>query len=133
MKTLLRSYLINLGALWTSSQLIPSLSISGGLKGLLVGALAFMAANLILVPILKIMLLPLNLITLGLFAWLSNVLALYVLVLVVPSFSLSPYQFAGLDFEGLIIPSVTLSTFQAAIVVSFIIGFIIHFINWLIK
>lgn len=133
MKFLLRTFSINLGALWVTSRIIPALVITGGIQGLIVGTLAFMVANLLLVPLIKILLLPLNLLTLGIFAWLSNVLALYFIVTVVPSFKLMPYNFPGANVEGFIIPAVNLSTFQAAIMVSFIIGFIIHFINWLVK
>lgn len=133
MKAIFRNFLINIGALWLTAEIIPALSISGGIKGLAVGALAFMAANLILVPLIKILLLPLNLLTLGLFAWLSNVLALYLLMLVVPYFQLLPYHFPGYASGGFIIPSWDLSTFQVAILVSFVIGFIIHFLQWLNK
>ena len=133
MKTVVRTFLLNLGAIWVTSQIIPALVINGGIRGLIIGALAFMGVNLLLVPLLKILLLPLNLLTLGIFAWLSNVLALYFLATVVPSFQLLPYAFQGAEFDGFVIPSIHLSTFQSAIVVSFVIGLIIHFIQWLIK
>lgn len=133
MKTLLRNYLITVGALWATSQILPALVITGGTQGLLLGSLAFMAANIILVPILKIMLLPLNLLTFGFFAWLSNVLALYLLVTVVPSIKIVPYYFPGSEFGGVVLPVFNMSSFLAAILASFIIGFIIHFIHWLIK
>lgn len=133
MKALLRHFLINLGALWTTSQIIPALSINGGVRGLVLGALAFMGANLLLVPLLRVLLLPLNLLTLGIFAWLANVLALYLLMLIVPYFQLLPYSFPGLTSGGLIIPPMELTTFQVAILVSFIIGLTIHFLQWLTK
>ncbi|RJP46107.1 MAG: hypothetical protein C4584_02035 [Armatimonadetes bacterium] len=133
MKGLLRNYLINLGALIATTQILPALQISGGVRGFLTGAFAFMMANFLLVPLIKILLLPLNLLTLGLFAWLSNVLALYLLVAVIPNIQLIPYNFPGVTIEGFIIPAVTLSAFQVAIAVSFIIGLIIHFVQWIIK
>jgi uncharacterized membrane protein YvlD (DUF360 family) len=132
-KAIIRNFLINLGALWVTSQMIPSLVINGGVKELFIGSLAFMAVNLLLVPVLKVLLLPLNLLTLGLFAWLSNVLALYFLVTALPYFKLLPYQFPGATLAGISLAAVDLSTFQLAIVVSFIIGFIIQFTNWIIK
>ncbi len=90
-----------------------------------------MAINLILVPLLRILFLPLNLLTLGLFAWLTNVLALYALTTVVSDFQLLPYTFAGLNLNGLIVPSYELSPFLVAVVASFLIGFITHFLQWL--
>lgn len=133
MKSIIRNYLINLGALWITTQALPAISVLGGPKGLFIGGLAFMVANILLVPILKILLLPLNLLTLGLFAWLSNVLALYFLVNVVPYFKVTTYNFSGIFWQGFSIPSVEMSVFQVVIIVSFLLGFIIHFTNWLIK
>lgn len=133
MKSLIRGFLINLGALWSTSQIIPALSINEGAKGIIIASGAFMLANILLIPLIRVLLLPLNLLTLGLFAWLSNVLALYFLVTILPSFKLVPYNFPGVNYSGFIIPGIDLSTFQTAIVVSFIISFIIHFMNWIVK
>ncbi len=133
MKHLIRTYLINVGALWVTSQALPALTITGGVRGLLLGSLAFMAANLLLVPLLKVLLLPLNLLTLGVFAWLGNVLALYFLVTVMPIFKVASYDFPGMSLNGFILPQMQLSTFLVVVVSSFLIGFLIHVINWLIK
>lgn len=133
MKSVFRNYLINLGAIYATTQILPAVSILGGAKGLLIGALAFMIANILLVPLLRVLLLPLNLLTLGLFAWLSNVLALYFLVNVVPYFRVTNYAFPGIYWEGFSIPGADLSIFQVVIITSFLIGFIIHFTNWLVK
>lgn len=131
MKTLLKFFLINLVSLWITTQVVGGLTYTGGIKSLLIGALVFAAINLVLVPLLKILLLPLNLLTLGLFAWISNVLALYALTTVVPSFELKPYLFPGFDYNGFSIPSVFLTTFWVAVVASFLIGVITHLLQWL--
>lgn len=131
MKTLLRYYLINLTSLWVTTKLISGLTYTGGLKTLLMGALVFSIINFLLVPILKILLLPLNLLTLGLFAWITNVLALYALITVVSGFRLMPYFFPGLEYNGFTIPAIQLTTFWVAVVASFLIGIITHFLQWL--
>lgn len=133
MKALLRNYLVNLGALWIVTQIIPSLQILGGAEGLMLGALTLMGANILLVPLLKILLLPLNLLTLGIFAWLSNVLALYFLTILLPYISISAYHFPGLTYQGFTIPAIDLPAFYVVVIASFLIGFIIHLTKWLIK
>lgn len=130
MKRLLRFYLINLVALWIATQVIKGLVFTGGIQSLLTGALAFALINMILVPILKILLLPLNLMTLGIFSWLINVVALYALTTAVPSFRLIPYNFPGFSFNGFIIPSVNLSTLWVAVLASLLIGVITNFLHW---
>ncbi len=131
MKTLLRYFLINLVSLYATTRYIPGLSYTGGIKSLIIGALAFMLINFLLVPLLKLLFLPLNILTLGLFAWLINVLALYALTTIVSEFALSPYSFSGANIIGVTIPAVELTTFWVAVVASFMIGIITHFLQWL--
>jgi len=130
MKTLLRYFLINLISLWVTTQAIPGLTYYGGVKSLVIGAAAFMLINFLLLPLLKVLLLPLNLLTLGLFAWLTNVLALYALT-TVSSFQLVPYSFEGANLNGFNIPAYDLSPLMVAIVASLLIGVTTHFLQWL--
>lgn len=125
--------LINLGIIWFTAQIFPAFAITGGLKGLVLGAAAFMLVNIALVPLMKVLLLPLNLLTLGLFTWLSNILALYLLITKIPSFKISAYSLSGMDINGFTVPAMTLNPFHTAIVTSFIIGVLIHLAYWLFK
>lgn len=131
MKTLLRYFLINLVSLYATTKFIPGLTYTGGVKSLAIGALVFMLINFILVPLLKILFLPLNLLTVGIFSWLINVLALYALTTIVSDFKLLPYNFPGATVLGISIPQTDLTTFWVAVAASFLIGIITHFLQWL--
>lgn len=131
MKTLLRYFLINLASLYAATRLIPGLAYTGGFKSLATGAFIFMLINLILVPLLKILFLPLNLLTVGLFSLLINVLALYALTTTFSDFRLIPFYFPGYNLNGLIIPAVYLSPFYVAVLASLVISLITHFLQWL--
>ena len=131
MKTLLRIFLINLVSIYLTTRIVPGLTYSGGFKSLATGAVVFMLINWLLVPLLKILFLPLNLLTVGLFAWLINVLALYALTTIVSDFVLIPYYFPGLSLGVLVIPAMALTTFWVAVLASFSIGLITHFLQWL--
>lgn len=133
MKHLLRSIAINIAALWLTSQIIPGFSYNNGFFSLFIGGVAVMLINALVVPALKLMFLPLNLLTFGLFTWVINVVALYFLVAVVRDFSLSPYTFQGFNLSGFSVPAIDLNTLQVAVVASFIIGFSTNFIKWLVK
>lgn len=130
-KTILRHFLINLVALFIATRFIPGLTYSGGVKSLLIGAAVFMVINIILVPLLKILLLPLNLLTLGVFAWVANVLALYALTSIVSDFQLVSFYFPGYAAGGFQIPEGELSPFWVAVLASLLIGIITHFLQWL--
>lgn len=131
MKTLLRYYLINLGALWFTSIIIKGLVYVGGIQTLFLAALVFALINLILLPLLKILLLPLNLLTLGFFAWVSNVLALYFLTRIVPNLHLTSFYFPGFSTGGFSIPATEVTVFWTAVIASLAIGLLTNFFHWL--
>lgn len=133
MKKLIRSLLIDLIAIWLTSKFLPGLVIDGGIRSLMIGAFTFMLINFMVVPILKLMFLPLNLLTFGFFTWVVNVLALYILTSVVPQMSLVPYNFGGASFGIVIIPALYLNILQVAIIASLLISVISNLIKWLIK
>lgn len=133
MKSILRYFLINLVSLWVTTEIVKGLTYSGGYKSLLTGALVFTIINFLLVPLLKVLLLPLNLLTLGFFSWITNVLALYALTTVMPQFKLMPFFFQGIVLDGFTIPSAQLSVLWVAIIASFLIGIFTHFLQWLVR
>lgn len=112
---------------------MPGLSYSGGFRTLALGALGLMLMNLAIIPLLKIMFLPLNILTLGIFTWIINVVALYLLTTMIPQIKLVPYFFPGGNINGFMVPSAPLNILQVAILASFLIGFISHFLKWLSK
>lgn len=133
MKVLLRNFLFNLVTLWGVSYIMPGLTYSGGFRTLALGALGLMLINLAIIPLLKVMFLPLNILTLGIFTWVINVVALYLLTTMIPQIKLVPYFFPGANLNGFMVPSASLNILQVAILASFLIGFISHFLKWLSK
>ena len=131
MRTLLRYFLINTVALYLTTEAIKGLSYSGGVQTLLLGGLVFTGINLILIPLLRILLLPLNLLTVGVFAWVTNVLALYALTALVPAIRLSSFDFPGLIYQGFTVPPAHLSALWVAILSSLLIGLLTHVLHWL--
>lgn len=114
-----------------TSQILPGFTYTGGVKTLVLGAIGLMFINVIIVPLLKIMFLPLNLLTLGLFTWVINVIGIYLLTTFMPQIKILPYYFLGADFNGFTIPATELNILQVAVIASFLIGFSSHFLQWL--
>jgi putative membrane protein len=133
MKTLLRHFLMNFVALYITTTLVPGFSYTGGVRTLLIGGVGLMFINMLIIPLLKIMFLPLNILTLGLFTLVINVVGLYLLTTLVKEFRIMPYFFPGLDLNGFLIPGVSLNVLQVAILSAFLVGLISHFLQWLSK
>jgi putative membrane protein len=130
-RSVLRDYLFNLAILWGVTEIFPGLSYTGGFKTLAIGALGLMGMNLIIIPLLRVVFLPLNILTLGIFTWVINVIALYLLTTVLPQFKLVPYNYPGGSFLGVEIPPQNLTLLWVAIIASFMIGFASRFVHWL--
>lgn len=133
MKRVLRLFLISFVALWLTAQVIKGFIYTGGFPTLVLAAAVFTIINLLVRPILRLFFLPLNLITLGLFSWIINVLALYLLVLVIPQIKISAFDFPGYGWQGFLIPAMHLNFFLTLVVSSFFISLTASFLNWLAK
>lgn len=108
MKLILR-ILINGFAIWLTSMLLSSFSFSGSFLNLIIVAVVFGLVNALVRPIVKLLTLPINLMTLGLFTLVINTLMLILTVWLSDSLSLT----GGL-FENFLI------AFVAAIIISVI-------------
>ena len=104
MKKIFRSLVINLAALILVSQAIAGFKISGAYQGILFTAIVLTGVNFAIKPLIKLLLLPINLITLGAFRWVANVFSLYLVTLLVPYLEIFSFTFPGFTYQGFIIP-----------------------------
>lgn len=133
MKRFLKRFFITTFSLYLIVLSIPGVSLSDGLEPLLISALVLTLLNKLAKPLLKLLFLPFNLITLGLFGWVINVVTLYLLTLIVPSLKIQAFTFNGFSWNNLVIPSFDLSAFYTYILASFALGLITSFLRWLVK
>ena len=132
MKVFLRQILINLGALYLVDQIYPGFSILPQLDILFTAAIVWFLLNRIVKPIIKVLLLPINLITMGFFSWAVSVLTLFLLKILVVGVSISAYKFPGVSSQGFSIPSFYINLVFSYIVISILLNLIQSVINWLI-
>jgi len=132
MRSFLRTTLFNSFSLYVISQILSGVKVSGGLFTFLLGGLALTLLLVILKPVLNILALPLNLLTLGMFSFLTNVIIFYLLTVFVSGISISSFTFAGYSYAGFIIPKIYFNTLFAFVLVAFLQSVIVSFINWLI-
>lgn len=132
MKGFLRSLAVHAFVIWLVAQNLGGITYRNDFGILILGATALTIANSFLKPIINIFLLPLNLMTLGLFRWVANVATLYISTLLVSGFSVVAFTYQGLTTNWFIIPSIHFPLFGAFIIVAFFISLVASFIFWLI-
>lgn len=131
MKKIIRSFVINLAAIMVINQLVEGFVVSGGYQGILFTAAVLTTVNLAIKPLVKLLLLPINLITLGAFRWVANVFSLYLVTLLVPFLEIIGFTFPGYAYQGFIIPEIYLAKLWVLVISSFLISLITTFLFWL--
>lgn len=133
MKWLLRNTAFYAFALFILPFIVSGVSIVGGLQTLLIGGFVLTIMLLIIKPVVNLISLPLNILTLGLFSALTNVVILYLLTVLVPNISVKAFVFESITYAGFQIPKASLNVFFAYILAAAVLSVIIGCITWLSK
>jgi putative membrane protein len=132
-KKYLRLFLINFLALWLVGQLFSGIDFLNGYQTIALASLVLTLAGFIIKPLVGLLLLPVNLLTLGSFRWLINVITLWLVTLIVPQFKISGFLFTGFVYHGFVIPTMFLNLFWVYVLASLTISLITTFILWLVN
>jgi len=133
MKSILRNFFINFLAFWLIATFFSAIDFSGRISVLLFASFVLSVANLLVKPILNLIFLPLNLITMGGFRWIVNVIVLYLVTLFIPEFTIKPFEFPGFQFGGFVVPPLHFNLFWTYILISFFLSLISNIIYFLFK
>lgn len=130
MRNILKSFLINAVALYVLTVIVPAFKISGGLNSFLTAGATLTALNLLVKPILNLLLLPINLLTLGFFRWASGVLIIWLLTKLTPGLTIANYSFAGFNYQGFIVPPAQFNVLWTLVIGSFMMSIITTLLDW---
>ena len=133
MRSILKYFIINTITLYLVSLAVSGIVFAEGTYSLLLAGLVLTLTSLIIRPIINILLLPINLITFGLFRWVGFAVTLYLVTLIVPGFKLLDFTFKGFSSYWFSIPVISLSGILAFIAFSFLISLVSSFAYWIFK
>jgi putative membrane protein len=133
MKRFIRHYAIDTYALYLVSRTAHGLLFDSWPKTLLIAGLAIMGTSLLAKPVINLLLLPLNIVTFGLFRWVSSAVIIYIVTLIVPGFKVVGFNFPGYSSAWIDIPALSFTGVAAYIGFSFIFSLITSFIYWIVK
>lgn len=118
MKRALQHIFINGFALFIASHLFSGLILRGGFATLVVGGFLLAVGFKILKPILNIITLPFNILTLGLFSIFTIAFILFLVTIVYPQIQVRAFHFQGLSVGGLEIHPFPVSLLLSYIIIS---------------
>ena len=114
----LRQSLLNSFSLYLVAAVYPGLIIPKNLWQLLWVGVAFTLLNFLAKPLIKLALLPLNLLTLGLLSWLAQVLVLVIAVRLLPTLQVVAAAIPAWQRSGFSIPALNISLWLSFIIAS---------------
>ncbi|OGM20051.1 hypothetical protein A2863_01845 [Candidatus Woesebacteria bacterium RIFCSPHIGHO2_01_FULL_38_9b] len=133
MKRIIRHFVIDTYSLWLVTSIASGIVFGNGIKTLIFTGFFISITSLVAKPVINILLLPLNLVTFGLFRWVSSAVVLYLVTLIVKDFKIISFTFAGFSSKWIDIPHINLDGIWTYIGFSFLLSIITSFIYWLIK
>ena len=134
MKRIIRVFVIETVILYLVSRIATGMVFEQGLRSIVIAGGALSVASMFIKPIINLLLLPLNMITFGLFRWISHAIMLFLVDLVLPEYAITGFEFGGYFSTLIEIPAITLSGGPLAyIAFSFLISFVTSIIYWLVK
>ncbi len=131
MKKLFKRFIFTVIVFYVLINYYPGLSGSNQWQNLLAAGGIWLILEIAIKPILKLLLIPINILTLGLAGSFINVILLYLLVLLIPSIHIVPFDIGPLNWNGYLIPHYHLGYWLSLIATSVLIG-LINSLLWLI-
>lgn len=128
MRYIFQQFVICLSALFVCSSLFAGLTIRGGVLQYFYDSVLLVLGFVIVKPILNIIALPFNAMTLGVFSIFSTVVVLFLLALTDKNFIIQPFLFTGISFYGFSIPSFYLNIFLSYLLISVTIQVVYKFL-----
>lgn len=133
MKSLFKLYIINTASLFLISKFIQGIYFGNEYYSLFIAGGVLTMVSLLAKPIIKILILPLNLVTFGFFNWVSSAFVFYLVGLIIKDFKINYFSFSGFSNLWIDIPGVNFSGVLSYIAYSFVFSVIYSFFHWLIK
>lgn len=133
MKFLIKKYLLAAASLFILTQIIPAIKINGSWSGLFYAAFILSVLFYMAVPMLNLVMLPINLITLNLSSWIIQIAIFYLWTLITNVVSISSWQFPGISFGPITLSSFDLVKWQVTMVAAIVYILTNKSLQWLLK
>ena len=133
MRRILKHFLVSTFSLFLISRSSTGLVFENGIETMVLAGAALAVASILAKPVINLLLLPLNLVTFGLFRWLSYGIVLYIVTLVIDKFKVVGFNFSGFSSTWFDIPSISVSGIPSFIIYAFLLAVLSSSLYWILK
>lgn len=129
LKHYLRLLIITAISFYVAYTLIPTIDIGSDIQNIYLVIGGLLAVSLVIKPIFSLILLPINILTLGSLSLILNTATIFTYTKFLPAFSISPYYFPGIQIQGFIIQPSDLSLIATIFAIGIIITVVQKFLH----
>ena len=122
MRKFIVKILATAASFYVAQYFLSGVQLENTWSAYLLASIVFVLFNLILTPIIKLLLLPINLLTLGLFRWLTNVLVLYLFDLSYDGIRIVSFTYPGFSSAFISLPGGPLNLFWVLVLASLLMS-----------
>lgn len=133
MRSLLKKYFTTTVSIYCLTQIIPSVTFNRGWPGLLTASFILGILLYIARPIVNLIMLPINLLTLNLSSWIINILIFYIWTILTPDVNIAPWRSSGFSFGPIMISEFNLIRWQIVIFGGIVTTILLQLFDWLLK
>lgn len=121
MRHYLKQLIIAVVAFYAAYTLVPTIGLGNDPQNILIFIGGILLISLVIQPLFSIVLLPINIMTLGLVSLVLNIALIFALIRLLPGFNVAPYDFPGANIQGFVIPAAKLTQISTILAVAIII------------
>lgn len=126
-----KKYILVALCLHILTLIVPAFRINGPWYDIFYSSFILTVLLIIIKPVLNLIMLPLNILTLNLSGWILNILIFYLWTHLVPNVSISAWKFKGAELGIISLSPMDFSYFVTLIIVSILFIILVQFANWL--
>lgn len=130
MKRQIRSFLISLIGLKVLLEYIPGIELEGDIQTFFLVSATLFIVSLLIKPVVKIILLPINAFTINFVSLIVNFAALFLITFIIPQFQISAFEFAGYSYYGFVIPALLVNQLATLVIADIIYSFVGLILHW---
>lgn len=131
MKSLLKKYLKITLTIYFLTLFIPSFKISGPVQSFFIATLILTVLYYLVRPLINIILLPLNLITLQFTAWVVNIVMFFLWLWITPNVKIGSFTLTQLNLGSIHISHLYLASWEESILIGILLTISVQFLDWL--
>ncbi len=128
---IVKKYLLVTLCLHILTLIIPAFRIDGTWYDIFYSSFILTLLLIIFKPIINLIMLPLNILTLNLSSWILNILIFYLWTRLVPNISISAWKFQGIKIGIISLSPMDFSYITTLIIVSILFIILVQIANWL--